>query len=111
MILRQARAGEVSDNTDPPHDGPLPDEEIIRIERTAQLEYAMEQLDDRCHRLLREIFLSHEHATYREIAERLGIPLNSLGPTRSRCLKRLRRILNDLNWVLVLIVAGRALLS
>ena len=31
--------------------------------------------------------------SYDEIAERLGIPVGSIGPTRARCLEKLRRLL------------------
>ena len=31
--------------------------------------------------------------TYAEVAERLGMPLGSIGPTRARCLERLRGLL------------------
>jgi DNA-directed RNA polymerase specialized sigma24 family protein len=33
--------------------------------------------------------------SYAEVAERLGMPLGSIGPTRARCLKRLKQVLGE----------------
>jgi RNA polymerase sigma factor (sigma-70 family) len=76
-----------------------PDEAIIRLQRKAQLELALEQLDERCGRLLRAVFLSPEGLSYEDIAHRLGMAPNSLGPTRSRCLKKLRKILIEMGYL------------
>lgn len=73
-----------------------PDAEIMRLQRRAQLEYALEQMDQRCQDLLRAMFLSDEEISYRDLAERLKIPFNSLGPTRARCLKKLSKILKEI---------------
>lgn len=72
-----------------------PDETIMHWQRSAQLELALERLDDRCRNLMHAVFFAESGKSYREIARDLGIPLNSLGPTRSRCLKKLRKILDD----------------
>lgn len=73
----------------------LTDQEAARIEKQVHLEYAIDQLDDRCKRLIRELFYSPKGDSYREIADRLGISENSVGPTRFRCLEKLRRILKE----------------
>ena len=36
---------------------------------------------------------AHEQTSYQQLADRLGVPMNSLGPTRARCLSRLRHLL------------------
>lgn len=74
----------------------LPDEAIIQLERQVQLELALEQLDVRCRSLLEAIFFSPDDQSYRDIARRLGLAENSIGPTRSRCLKRLKEILDEM---------------
>lgn len=73
----------------------ISDQEAARLERRVQFEYAISQLDDRCQKLIREIFYSPRGDSYREISERLGISENSIGPTRYRCLEKLRRILKE----------------
>ncbi len=78
----------------------LPDEEVLELERQAMLELALEQLDPRCARLLHSLFFSDEGKSYREIAREIGITPNSLGPLRSRCLKRLGIILEKLGYPL-----------
>lgn len=84
---------------DPTAVTPLPDEEVLRLERQAILEVALNRLDDRCGRLLRELFFAGGEKSYRDIAAELAIPVNSLGPTRSRCLKKLRRILSEMGYI------------
>lgn len=74
----------------------LPDQQIEQLELQAELEMALMQLDERCQALLRALFLAPREKSYREIAVELGIPINSIGPIRARCLARLRRALDDL---------------
>jgi RNA polymerase sigma factor (sigma-70 family) len=50
------------------------------------------RLPERCRELLEFLFLDEE-PTYQEISEKVGIPVGAIGPTRSRCLQKLRRIL------------------
>lgn len=73
----------------------LSDQEAIRLERQVQIEYAIGQMGDRCKELLRALFFSPEGDSYEEIADRLGISPNSIGPIRSRCLKQLLQILKE----------------
>ena len=42
------------------------------------------------HRQLLLLLVADPQLFYREISERLGIPIGSIGPTRARCLRRLR---------------------
>ncbi|WP_457517673.1 sigma-70 family RNA polymerase sigma factor [Streptomyces sp. TE33382] len=56
------------------------------------LRAAVARLPRRCSRLL-EAMLAPGDPTYREIAGELGMSQGSLGPTRSRCLGCLRRML------------------
>lgn len=50
------------------------------------------QLDDRCRRLLR-IIAFEERPDYARIAQDLAMPIGSIGPTRGRCLGKLRALL------------------
>ena len=52
-------------------------------------------LDERCRELITALYLSEESTAYADIAARLGRPIGSIGPTRARCLKRLRDVLGD----------------
>jgi DNA-directed RNA polymerase specialized sigma24 family protein len=53
----------------------------------------VESLDERCAQLLTLLFYRPDSAPYAEIAAKLGIPEGSIGPTRARCLQKLRRLL------------------
>ena len=71
----------------------LPDEELEQLERQAQIELGMKQLDGRCRRVLDALFFAPESETYEKLANSLGIAPNSLGPIRHRCLNKLKKIL------------------
>ena len=77
---------------------PLPDEEVVLLERQVVLESALEQMDERCQKLLHALFFAPDHISYREIAKSLNIASNTMGPLRSRCLKRLRRLLEEMGY-------------
>lgn len=72
---------------------PLPDEALEQLERQACLEVAIGQLDPRCRDVIDLFFFEPEDQSYEHIAKSLGIPSNSLGPIRRRCLDKLKRIL------------------
>jgi len=96
MRSRRRRSDEVNRQLPSPEPAVPIDQAIETLEQRALLELAMEQLDPRCYKLLRAIFLSPDDTSYRDIARELAIPLNSVGPTRSRCLKKLKKILESL---------------
>ena len=50
------------------------------------------RLPDRCQRMLRLIAFA-ERPDYAALSEALGMPVGSIGPTRGRCLARLRSLL------------------
>jgi len=54
---------------------------------------ALERLSGRCKRLLRLLYYDRTEPTYEQISERLRMPLGSIGPTRARCLQKMRTIL------------------
>jgi RNA polymerase sigma factor (sigma-70 family) len=84
--------GDSSEIESPDH-SPLPDEELITLERQAQLEIALAELDPRCRQVVEAFFFAPEEQSYDQIAASLGMATNSLGPVRRRCLERLKEIL------------------
>ncbi len=56
------------------------------------------KLDRRCRDLLTALYFDPEGPSYEQVAARLGRPLGSIGPTRARCLVRLRAILGEVRW-------------
>jgi RNA polymerase sigma factor (sigma-70 family) len=63
------------------------------IERQHTLERAIASLPERNRRLIEMMYMSGGRHSYEEIAEALGMPVASIGPTRIRSLKKLRKLL------------------
>jgi RNA polymerase sigma factor (sigma-70 family) len=64
--------------------------ELLAAERQAALREAFRALPPACQRLIL-LLLEDPPVPYAEISTRLGIPVGSIGPTRRRCLDKLRR--------------------
>ena len=62
---------------------------MLTAERDSALWQAFGGLSERCQTLLR-ILVSDPPPSYDEIAAALDMPIGSIGPTRARCLERLR---------------------
>lgn len=71
---------------------PAVDERLLAEERAAEVRDALTRLPWRWQRML-ELLMADPPASYVEIAEQLGLPVGSIGPTRGRCLERLRELL------------------
>jgi RNA polymerase sigma factor (sigma-70 family) len=67
-------------------------------ERQHVVREALRQLGGRCEELLTALFLEQGggEANYQIIAERLGMPVGSIGPTRARCFRKMQEILTRL---------------
>lgn len=76
-----------------PADGPLPDELVQTLEEQHLVRQAIQRLDDRCRALLTYLFYEKEEWSYERISRQLGMPVASIGPTRGRCLQKLKRML------------------
>jgi RNA polymerase sigma factor (sigma-70 family) len=72
---------------------PRADATILALEQRQLLEDAMGNLDDRCREVLQMLFYSDRKVSYQELAEKTGLAEDSIGSLRTRCLKRLRAIL------------------
>ena len=65
------------------------DARLLADERARVVQDAMSSLPRRWQRLL-ELLMADPPASYAEISDQLGLPIGSIGPTRGRCLARLR---------------------
>ena len=70
--------------------------DLERLEQQALLRLALESLAPRCRGLIQALYYEEPAPAYAEISRRLGIPIGSIGPTRSRCFERLRESLTRL---------------
>ena len=66
-----------------------PDESDELLLRRQAVREAMHRLGTRCRDLLLRAFGTSQVPSYEELAEALGLKLNSVGPTRRRCLEEL----------------------
>lgn len=70
-----------------------PDEPLVRWEELSRVRVALEALGGRCADLLTELYRSGSRPDYRMLADRLDIPVGSIGPTRARCLAKLLELM------------------
>jgi RNA polymerase sigma factor (sigma-70 family) len=68
------------------------DERLADMLLRAHLRSAFDSLAEPCRQLLR-ILMSEPPPSYADVSDALGIPIGSIGPTRARCLERLRQLL------------------
>jgi RNA polymerase sigma factor (sigma-70 family) len=71
---------------------PEVDEGLLAEERALAVRAALAMLPTRSQRLL-ELLMADPPLSYAEISDQLGLPIGSIGPTRGRCLERLRLML------------------
>ncbi len=94
-ILRTARrprdAGHALAAGTIPDDGAqAAEQDLLTAERHAALREAFGQLPPGCQQLL-ALLIEDPALPYAEISARLGVPAGSIGPSRRRCLDKLRR--------------------
>jgi RNA polymerase sigma factor (sigma-70 family) len=76
----------------------LPEALAQHVEDSRKVLSAFKQLGEPCHQLLWRLYFNEEPSSYTEIARDLNIPANSIGPTRSRCLEKLKSILISMSF-------------
>jgi RNA polymerase sigma factor (sigma-70 family) len=84
----------VFDRGDP--DAGSVDDDLLRAESAASVQAAFGRLPDRCQQLLRVLMLD-EVPHYEVVSAALDMPVGSIGPTRGRCLAKLRALMEQDN--------------
>jgi RNA polymerase sigma factor (sigma-70 family) len=97
-LRREAPIGEMIEDDDPilpetQDERPLAEEEQLRLEEQQHVREAVQALPDRCRRLLELLYYDEAQPSYEEISRRMEMPVPSIGPTRARCLEKLRKML------------------
>ena len=72
---------------------PLADDMLIELEEQHLIRTALKELEERCQQILSMIYLQEPAASYSDVALRIGVGESSISPLRSRCLKKLEKIL------------------
>jgi RNA polymerase sigma factor (sigma-70 family) len=76
----------------------IPEELVLRNDGDSRLWHHLAALPERCRALLRVIAFA-DRPDYAAVAKSLGMPVGSIGPTRGRCLAKLRlQLANDPTW-------------
>lgn len=93
MVRKQATTEKEDQLLLEPDPRPLPDDELEALQLRNHIQYAIEQIDSRCQVLVKLLFFAPESISYDQVAKKLNLSTNALGPARRRCLNRLRKIL------------------
>ena len=72
---------------------PLAEDLLIELEQQHLIRAAILQLEERCRTILSMIYLRTSAASYAEVADVIGVGETSISPIRTRCLKKLEKIL------------------
>ena len=94
ILRRDRRQVPVGDDADLEGPGPAaesPEAWALAAERSDLLWRAFAALPQRCQQLLR-VLMADPPPSYQQVAVALDMPIGSIGPTRGRCLDRLRAL-------------------
>jgi RNA polymerase sigma factor (sigma-70 family) len=94
-MTREADPDEARDDAWPEWDiadeSPQAEQALSALQQLNRVRLGLERLDPKCRSLMRLLFDDADTPPeYSEIAARLGMAVGSIGPTRARCLEKLR---------------------
>ena len=72
---------------------PLAEDVLIQLEQQHLIRTALKELEERCRTILAMLYLTEPSASYAEVAAEIKVGETSISPLRSRCLKKLAKIL------------------
>ena len=75
-----------------------PEAAFLALEQQQMVRAGLENLQDRCRRMLTLLYCVDDPPSYADLAAELDIPVGSIGPTRARCLQQLRKLLDGLGF-------------
>ena len=73
----------------------IPPDVLAEVEREQMVRDAIAQLPPRCRQMIEMLFFEHPPLPYNDVARRLSLATGSIGFIRGRCLKRLKKILEE----------------
>ncbi len=79
--------------TNLPDNSMLADDKLIELEEQHLIRTALQELEEKCQKILAMIYLTEPSASYAEVAAAIGVGTTSISPLRTRCLKKLEKIL------------------
>lgn len=72
---------------------PLAEDVLIQLEQQHLIRTALKELEERCQKILSLLYLTEPPASYSQVAAAINVGETSISPLRSRCLKKLGKIL------------------
>lgn len=82
--------GERGAEPDPVDPGPLPEQLLQELQLRHRARTALAHLEEPCRSLLGLLYGGEDSPSYADVAAQLAMPIGSVGPTRARCLDKLR---------------------
>jgi len=73
-----------------------PEEEVVETEQRHGIQLALGQIGERCRKLLELLYFAAPQPAYADIAASTGMRIGSIGPTRARCLEKLKQELGGM---------------
>jgi len=71
----------------------LADQQRQALQEQQLVRDAVAALPERCRELVTMLFYKKDELSYADIARKMDMPIASIGPTRSRCLEKLKKLL------------------
>jgi RNA polymerase sigma factor (sigma-70 family) len=93
VVLDDSEWETIAESADP--DTTTSEEQVLLLERQHLVRSALKQLAPQCQSLLEKLFYSQDDLSYSEVAREAGMPIASIGPTRGRCLAKLKAVLES----------------
>lgn len=91
---RFREGGGVDEDVEEPPDPSENMEDLqLQVEEQQMVRDSVDQLPERCRSLVELLYFDSKSPSYEDISQNLGMPVASIGPTRARCLDKLRAIL------------------
>jgi len=95
-MTRDEDAGDETAEFDIADDAQLPEDALADLQQQELVRRALDRMDARCRELLLLLFRDDgDKLPYEEVARRLGVAVGSIGPTRARCLGKLRGLVDN----------------
>lgn len=94
MTRGDDEGGDAAPDWEPADEAANPQQSLDDLQQQHRVRLALDRLEERCRSLLTLLFRDEdEKVPYEEVSRRLNLPVGSIGPTRARCLAKLRQLL------------------
>ncbi len=95
-VHRNVKYLELSPEYDEPDPSQIPSKHLELTVQQFKVRQALLELNEKCRRLLNELFYLASDNDYKQISAKLGIAVGSIGPARNRCLAKFKKALEKM---------------